>query len=319
MKTISSILLAALLLLLCFACAAEELPVQYTAKANVEFHLREKPDGKRWVCDVPKHKRVEVLNLGDEWTLMRYQGKEGYGKTKWLREYISADPYKYPVPGFIPCTGMWTFSEETRITADQFPGLTVPAGTAVSVYADMQLPVWRTVTPTEGMAGTYTPFAFWDEAEPGDLIAGFTTYYDVKMGAPKAPERRHNIEVGCALMDGMVMQPGDIFSFNTVCGPYNRTRDYKLARNVSDTGYGYGGGVCQLSTTLYNALLEVPLRITDWEVHSISGMKYAPVSRDACVGAYTDLCFENSLPYPILLEAQPQGGALTVLIRRGAE
>ena len=71
-----------------------------------------------------------------------------------------------------------------------------------------------------------------------------------------------------------------------------------------------------MSTTLYNALLGIPVRVTEWEVHSVKGVKYVPVAFDACVGLYSDLCFLNTLPYALRLEAEAQSGALTVQIYR---
>ena len=92
-----------------------------------------------------------------------------------------------------------------------------------------------------------------------------------------------------------------------------------MAPNISSDGKGYGGGVCQLSTTLYNAALGLPLRIDRWKVHRERGVDYIPQYFDAAVGSYSDLAFTNLLPYAISLEVLTQNGALTVLIRRADE
>lgn len=89
-----------------------------------------------------------------------------------------------------------------------------------------------------------------------------------------------------------------------------------MAPNISSDGKGYGGGVCQLSTTLYNAALGLPFRIDEWRVHRERGVAYVPQYFDAAVGSYSDLAFTNLLPYAISLEVLTQNGALTVLIRR---
>ena len=291
----------------------------YTAKTNLEFHLRPAPASERWVCTVPIHERVEVLEYGPDWSLLRWKNAEGWAETRWLREFITLDPLHHALPGFSPCTGLWTFSRETFISAGQFDGLRVKKNTVVAVRRESSrivLPVWRSEAALDTVSGNYASFAAWDSAESGDSIAGFTTFYNDAYGAPLAEERRHNIELGCRLLSGRVVAPGESFSFNDVCGPYSKKTGYVTARNVSASGYGTGGGVCQLSTTLYNALLQIPVQITDWAVHTISGVKYIPVAYDACVGRYSDLCFMNTLPYAIRLRAVSQGGALTVLIAR---
>ena len=313
-----SLLLAALMPA---AIALAEIPVPspaiYTAKTNLEFHLRPAPASERWVCTVPIHERIEVLEYGPDWSLLRWKDEEGYAETRWLREFVSLDPMNHPLPGFAPCTGLWTFSRETFISAGEFSGLTLDRKTVAAVRKEnsrLILPVWRSETELDPGSGDYQSFVSWDTAEKGEIIAGFTTFYNDTFGAPLAKERRYNIELGCNLLSGRVIAPGESFSFNDVCGPYNSQTGYVTARNVSASGYGTGGGVCQLSTTLYNALLQLPVPITDWAVHSISGVKYIPVAFDACVGRYSDLCFRNTLPYAIRVQADTQGGALTVLI-----
>ena len=291
----------------------------YTAKANLEFHLRPEPASEKWVGVIPIHQRVEVLEYGEDWSLLRYEGTEGYAETRWLREFITLDPLEHSLPGYVPCTGMWTFREETLVAAGDFSGLAVKAGASAAVRTDgddIILPVWRDEMRLDEGSGSYTAFVPWEEAKAGDLIAGFTTFYNDSYGAPLARERRENIELGCRLMNGLVLEPEHSFSFNGTCGPYNGQTGYKVARNISSSGYGTGGGVCQLSTTLYNAALEIPIQVTDWAVHSISGVKYIPVAYDACVGRYSDFCFRNTLAYALRLEAETQGGALTVRIYR---
>lgn len=316
-----SLFLAALMLAAASAAESSEPPREavYTAKTNLEFHLRPAPASERWVCTVPIHERVEVLEYRPDWSLLRWKKAEGWAETRWLREFITLDPLHHALPGYTPCTGLLTFGRETFISAGEFSGLSLKKSTVVAVRSEnsrLILPVWRSETALDSASGDYAPFAAWDTAKGGDRIAGFTTFYDETYGAPLAEERQYNIELGCRLLAGRVIAPGESFSFNEVCGPYNKKTGYVTARNVSASGYGTGGGVCQLSTTLYNALLQIPVQITDWAVHSISGVRYIPVAYDACVGNYSDLCFMNTLPYAVRLLADAQDGALTVLIER---
>ena len=74
--------------------------------------------------------------------------------------------------------------------------------------------------------------------------------------------------------------------------------------------------MCQVTTTLYNAAMTLPMQIVEWAMHSKSGVVYVPQYYDAAVSNYRDFRFTNLLPYPIRIEAIPQGGMLTILFFR---
>ena len=78
---------------------------------------------------------------------------------------------------------------------------------------------------------------------------------------------------------------------------------------------GAAGGVCQLSTTLFGAVLGLNLDIGEFHVHRASGVEYAPLNFDCAVASFRDFTFTNSLEVPIRIEALTQHGALTVLLR----
>ena len=310
--------LMALLLCLCssgFAIAEE--PAVYTAISDIDFHIRPEAGASKHLKKVREDVTVEVLEYGESWCRVRYKDTEGYAQTKWLWGFVSLDPLGHPNPLFTPMKGLVRLSRETEIKGGAFSGLNAQAGILIAVYGEeLSLPVWRGETALSAEDGVYTPFTSWQEAQPGDVIGGFTTYYNARTGAPLATERQHNIALGCERIDGHVVEVGESFSFNELCAPYKQSNGYLVAKNISHVGKGPGGGVCQVSTTLYNALLGLPLKITRWAAHRKRGVQYIPRSFDAAVGTYTDLCFENTLPYAVRLTALPQDGAVTVLISR---
>ena len=317
------LLLLLLTALFVFPAGAEEQPgpeAHYTAKSRIAFYLFTAPGGGDTVDEVPENARVQVFDLGDEWSLTGYYGKIGWCRTGWLWEFRSLDATRYPVPGAHPACGMVTAQESFTVTGGGFSGLTVAPGTMLCATAAGEegytLPVWRGETEVPAAGFSYAPFIPWAEAQPGDLIAGFTTYYNERTGGSMAGSRAHNIILGCEKLRGVILEPGEEFSFNAVCAPYSQNNGYLLAPNISSSGQGFGGGVCQVSTTLYNALLGTPLQITAWATHRFSGIQYAPQFFDAAVGAYSDLRFENTLAYPVRVEAMAQGGAVTVLLYR---
>ena len=294
-----------------------ENEAKYTGLASIPFHLRLKPDGYR-ITDVPKGGRIEILEWTDDWCLAVYKGTVGYCKASWVYSLCSLNPSLYPLPDN-PCqvSGYIVARQDISVKAGDFDGTVIAAGESVcaALAGDFfELPVWREKQCLPAIEVDYRSFVPWQSAEPGDVIAGFTTYYCDKQGKKHPKEREANILLGCARIDHAVLASGESFSFNALCGPYKKSNGYFLAPNISSDGEGYGGGVCQVSTTLYNALLTLPLRIEEWNVHRYSGVAYVPQFFDAAVGRYTDLVFSNSLPYPLCIRASAENGIINVLI-----
>jgi vancomycin resistance protein YoaR len=126
--------------------------------------------------------------------------------------------------------------------------------------------------------------------------------------------RRHNIRVACAAIDGTVLLPGEVFSYNEVVGPRSEDAGFRTAPVIihGELVPGTGGGVCQVSTTLYNAALLADLRIVRRSHHQFP-VHYVPPGRDATV-AYgsLDLRFANTLPQPIALDVKEVGSRVVV-------
>jgi len=155
-----------------------------------------------------------------------------------------------------------------------------------------------------------------DYAGNGDLLAAFTSFYDTKQTELNIG-RVTNIGVACDLIDG-VLQPGERFSFNDVAGPYRRTTGYLPSPVLVGGGTvtGYGGGTCQVSTTLYNVLLQLRgMNVLFRRPHGPSGAKYVPHGMDAAVGTPDlNLVFENGFPFPVRVFAYAQDGALFIAL-----
>ncbi len=130
------------------------------------------------------------------------------------------------------------------------------------------------------------------------LLSSFTTYYDGSNAA-----RSQNISLAAKLISGSVVSPYGSFSFNQSAGPRTAERGFKTAKIISGGRYvyGIGGGVCQVSTTLYNAALLAGLKITEYHPHSLP-VSYISPSRDAMVsGVYCDLKFKNLSDCPVYI------------------
>ena len=310
---------AALLLLCAVPAFCDDLTPQYIAEVRVDCSLRTEPRENAPVeLRLKEGNEVKVMEYAPEWCYVTRKGDKGYVKTDYLRYFRSQDAFLYPVPGYTFQMGLGTAREEMFVSSDNFDGVTVKTGSVFAVQRPVpggyELAVARGTCFAEAEKVDYVPFPDWQDAKAGDVICAFTTYYNDHYSKYRNEERQHNIALGCERISGTVLDPGESFSFNELCAPYTEKNGYQYAANISKSGYGYGGGVCQVSTTLYNALLGLPLKITKWNVHWDKGVPYIPVQFDSAVGSYTDLCFENTLPYRIRLEAFPQDGTIMVLI-----
>ncbi|MBR4081245.1 MAG: VanW family protein [Clostridia bacterium] len=317
MKRFLAILLAAVLLL---GIAAAEEEAKYTALINVNSQMRSEPDeDSRRKHAMPKGSKVQVIQWGEDWCRVAHEGVVGWAKTSWLYCLHSMDPMLYPLPNRdYAVTGYAVMTKPTEIKGGEFAGLTAQVGQLVCVEkrsGALLAPVWRSHMALPDSAA-YRAFVDWREAASGDIIGGYTTFYGEQLGKGRTEERAYNIHLGCQRVNGAVVESGATFSFNALCAPYKKHNGWMEGPNISSDGLGWGGGVCQLSTTLYNAVLTLPLPIGEWAIHKYSGVQYAQQFFDASVGLYSDFTFVNSLPYPITILTLPQDGMLTVLICR---
>jgi vancomycin resistance protein YoaR len=121
--------------------------------------------------------------------------------------------------------------------------------------------------------------------------------------------RTDNLYVAAKYMNGLILAPGDVFSFNRETGPRTFERGYSMAPVVG--GMGIGGGVCQVATTIYNTALEAGLEIIERHPHSIQ-VGYVRPGRDATVTDYIDFKFRNSTDRYIQIRSGAGGGHVWV-------
>ncbi|WP_156801947.1 VanW family protein [Desulfurispora thermophila] len=143
------------------------------------------------------------------------------------------------------------------------------------------------------------------------LLASFTTRFDAANA-----DRSYNIRIAAKALDDLLLPPGETASFNQVVGPRSSEAGYKNAKVIvgNELVDGLGGGVCQVSTTLYNAALLAGLEIVRRSNHSLP-VSYVAPGRDATVTyGYIDFVFRNSTPNHILVKTFTGNGSLTVKI-----
>ena len=129
-------------------------------------------------------------------------------------------------------------------------------------------------------------------------------------------DRIENIRIAAKAINGKTIMPGEAVSFNDLTGPRIKSNGYKEANVIigGDFTPGVGGGVCQVSTTVYNSLLLADLEILERHPHSIPA-KYVNYGQDAAVSyGHLDLKFKNKFEFPVYLNTQVNGDRLYVSV-----
>ena len=138
----------------------------------------------------------------------------------------------------------------------------------------------------------------------------FTSYYN------SSDERKHNICLASSLLNNTFIDIGEEFSFNKTVGVRSLERGFLEAKIISNGKFteGVGGGVCQVSTTLYNAILLADLKVTEYHPHSLPVSYIAP-SFDAMVSSnYADLKFKNTTNNPIIIQSSANENQIKITI-----
>ena len=143
------------------------------------------------------------------------------------------------------------------------------------------------------------------------LVSKFSTNVADSTGG-----RKHNVKLALSKFDGMIVAPGEKISFNEVVGEQTLDNGYQMATIIYNGEFtdGIGGGVCQASTTIYNALLLSGVEINEVHKHTLP-VKYVPPALDAMVAEYTsDLKFTNTTEYPLYIHTYSDKESVSVEI-----
>ena len=296
----------------------------------------------RGIKNVP----VDILYVGLVWVIVRYEGKLGYVKREYLsKDFEAYDPVNTPPFQVQKHQYIATVAKEcyVRKTMTKEPleeknyksyWVKLNPGTQISIwqfqngwaivnymrsygYIDPNdLKDLIPVSPTDSPISNESP------------IAAYTSYYTMKHLLPGATKetktnnlnRIWNIGHGAEKITRTgLMQPGDEFNGNKKnIGPY---REYKLAIGLvnGQAVLSSGGGTCQVSSTLYNVLCQLPgLTIIKRRPHGYGGASYLPIHCDAAVGNDSlNLIFRNDYDFPIQLVGKSSGdGALLMMVYR---
>ena len=150
-----------------------------------------------------------------------------------------------------------------------------------------------------------------DMAQIKDVLGTYTTEYG---GSPYG--RKVNVANGASKINGSMVYPGETLSVYKTVSPFTKENGYALAGSYENgqTVQTYGGGICQVSTTLYNAVIRAELKIVERFPHSMT-VHYVPRSADAAIaGTHKDMKFKNTFDTPIYIEGKANGSTITFTV-----
>jgi vancomycin resistance protein VanW len=142
-----------------------------------------------------------------------------------------------------------------------------------------------------------------------ELVSVYTTVFNTEDS-----NRTANVKLSAQKINGKLLYPGQLFSYNDTVGPREKSQGFKEAMEIINGEFvpGVGGGVCQVSSTLYNAVLMAGLNIVERANHS-KPLSYVELGRDATV-VYNalDFKFVNNSSAPVMIMAETVGNKLNV-------
>ncbi|MFP5112041.1 VanW family protein [Bacillaceae bacterium C204] len=178
--------------------------------------------------------------------------------------------------------------------------------TASAAGGDVELPLYVTESG-------YKPE---DVKHLGEVVvATFTTRFNSGVVG-----RSKNIELSAEAINNFIVGAGDIFSFNTTVGPSDAKHGYQKAKEIVNKQLvdGIGGGICQTSSTLFNAVDKLGVSYIEKHHHSLS-VGYVPAGRDATVSyGGPDFRFQNTNGAPFIIKSIYKKGSLTIEVRTSA-
>lgn len=305
---------------------------EYAATASAVYMRSEPQNGAAIVCTIPENTTIQKVSQNGNWYQVSYNGKTGYIYKKFLKETgdtaapaQKADEQQTTDTGTVYTTAGVNMRTQPKNGSAVI--CVVPQGTQVQKtgtsgnwvqisYNNQTGYVYNKYlsdksTGTEQKTTQPSNTTTTKGEEFSDVLGSKTTYYNSSVKG-----RSTNIRLATEAMDGTVLQPGETFSFNGVVGKRTAAKGYQNAI-IFQSGKqveGLGGGVCQVSSTVYGAVLYADLKVTERSSHQFQ-VSYTPVSQDAAVYyGSQDFKFVNNTDHPIKIAASAGSGSLTVTI-----
>jgi hypothetical protein len=332
MKKVIFLLLTTIMLVYCLPHTGytDEEIAYYTARMRVTSSVYiDFNNTSDVVGGLTKGNRVSVYYVGPAWARVSREGVIGYVRRSCLTDVVPIDLVSTPPYGVEVNRYAATVKEDMPVqdaaSADAATLVTLHRGSRISFIA---------VESGWGKLVYHRQYAYVDTRHLEELIP---VYCSAELGTVEAPiaaytsfykltddelnrGRMMNISTACVKLSEIILEPGETFDFNGDIGPYSGANGYTQAPVLVDGQLqpGYGGGTCQVSSTLYNVVLQLPgLHVLQRRAHGASGASYLPHGMDAAVGNDNlNFRFANNNDFPICFDADAQDGALYISIYR---
>lgn len=283
---------------------------KYSTTSNLNLRASTTTNSKKLTM-IPKGKSVSLISKHGEWFKVQYGSTQGYVNSSYLSGVAStpATPAKPQAPAPQASGAKYTTTSNlnlrTGTSTNSSKILMIPKGQSVSLISKHG--EWYKVQ--YGSTQGFVTSQFLINPASQKELSSFTTKF--KAGESN---RVFNIQRVSNAINNKVVLPGETFSFNATTGPRSYKAGYKKALVIQNGKFveDEGGGVCQVSTTLYNTLLNAKMQIVQRHPHS-KPISYVPVGRDAAVAYnYLDLKFKNNRNVPVSIKSSVSGNTITV-------
>ena len=323
---------AFLILLTCLTAIAfaDDRPVLYRAVTVGESRMLTEPgDWGETVIYVQKGKRIDIIDVLPNFLYVRADSHEGYLYRSRVKDVKAVDPVNTPPYGVIVYTCMAKANGDAlvRSAPDQYADalITLHDGARLGIigfedgwakviykrqYGYLRASCLRDIVMVKSAS---------DDTALKAPLAVYTSYYktddmEANLG------RIMNIKTASAKLSSITLYPGQKLDFNADIGPYSGANGYHVAPVLTGgkLTLNYGGGTCQVSSTLYNVLLQLPgITVLKRRAHGANGASYLPHGMDAAVGNNAlNLIYRNDYDFPIRVDASAQDGALYISMWR---
>lgn len=330
-----AIIILCLTLLPGAAAFAQAPKVLYDANITTLFsssitNVYAKPDkGSKTLDSMKPGQSIRIVEVLPNYVgILLSNGKVGYVLRHRIENPVAVDPVKTPRFGTAVNRYYATVSQDT-------PVMSAPGGegeTLITLHEGAQIGF---LDIEDGWASTIfkrqygfvdtrrlpalEPVAPAAEAGTQDIpIAVYNSFYTI-VDTEANNNRIINLKV-CSERMSVTLNPGEALDFNNDVGPFWRSNGYLPAGALADGEWtmAYGGGSCQVSSTLYNVVLQLMgLTVLRRAPHSANGISYLPHGVDASSGAL-NFVFRNDYAFPVSIRAHVQDGSLFIAIYKGA-
>ena len=305
---------------------------QWIGITSTSCRIYVEPDKESKALDrIPEGRKFRMYAYYPSWAYVEYGGTKGYIRRNCIESAETIDPSVSAPYGV-------DFYQYTAVVKDHAAVLAAPdprAEVLITLYDGAKV-AFIGFENGYGKLIYHRQFAFINSNDIYDAIptyrdpessgtdrpiSGFVSFYKITDDEANIG-RMANIALACSKLSAMVFRPGESLDFNAQIGPYNAANGYEKAIVLvnGESKINFGGGTCQVSSTLYNAILQLPgLTVIRRTAHGPSGASYLPHGVDAAVGNSKrgiNFIFRNDYPFPVRIDASSQDGALYMAVYR---